>query len=136
MDRYGLVVQPTLDVVGHGPRRGVAVGWLQRHRLEANRLQCGGHVGIDSAWWRKVPLANPRGGFQDVRIGEWRLTGEQTIKRRPKAVNVGGRSKFVDPPRCLLRAHVLRSANRRAHLGVTRAAGGGGAQGWLVGLGR
>ena len=119
-DRF--VGQPPLDVPGEFRRRVVSVLGVECHRLEHDSLQGPWHLGLDLPWRREVASPDlPEHG--DDLIFERRPAGQEAVERRAEAVDVAQRAEQLQAALGLLRAHIGRSPDDRARLGLTAARG-------------
>ena len=108
--RHRLVGRPPFDVVGQRPAARVAVFGLRRHRLQADGLERGVDRRVDRSRTREIALADGSQDLADVVSLERRLAGEQAIKRRAQAVNVGTRAEPLEVAGRLLGAHIRRAS--------------------------
>jgi hypothetical protein len=114
-------------------RRRVAVFRLQRHRLEADRLQSRRHGWLDLARPWEVAVTDLLQHVGDRALRERRLPGQQGVKSCAQAVDIAGRPQLVELLRRLLGAHVPRRADGRAHLRGREAAARAGTKSALAG---
>ena len=113
--RHRLVGQPVLDVLGQGPRRGVAVLGPQRHRLQADRLQRRGDPAADLARAAGTRPARPRCSSSRRRRARRTAAGRSAGSRAsPPGCTRRWPAPALEPAGGLLRAHVRRRAQRRA----------------------
>ena len=108
MGGHRLVGQPVLQVFGQGPHRQIAILRLRRHRLQTDGLQRRRDLTADRARPNEAAAADLLQHSGDVVRFQRRATGEQRVKDRAQAVDVGGRPEPVSLSRGLLGAHVGR----------------------------
>ncbi len=109
-----LVGHPPLDVLGQRSYRGVAIRRLERHRLEADRLECRRNRTVHLTRGGKRPVPDPFQERDGVLAFEGSPIGQEDIQRGAQAVEIAAAIQVLQVPRRLLRAHVLRRAQRRA----------------------
>ena len=85
---HRLVGHPSLDVIGQGARRGVAIVGLGRHGLEADRLERLVDPGIKLAGRRELAADARHGGRGEIIALGRRLAGEQAVEGRAQAVDI------------------------------------------------
>ena len=89
--RHRLVGHPALDVLDQLPGRGVAVGGLERHRLQADRLERTVDRRFDLPRSRELAALHGSKHRADVvALDRW-LSGQQTVQRGAQAENVAAR---------------------------------------------
>src|SRR5438876_293098 len=82
---------------GESAGRLIAVRGLQGHRLEADRLQGGGHVGDNFARAGEFAELDVRQDQGHAGVAERGPAGEQAVERSAEAVDVAGGAEQVEP---------------------------------------
>jgi len=95
--------------------RAVSILGSQRHRLQTDSFQGGWNIRIQRAGLGEIALLHPLHDRGNVLPLEGRLSGQQTIERGAKTVDIAARAHQVGAPGGLFGAHVSRRAQRRAH---------------------
>ena len=110
------VGQPVFNVLGQGGRRGITILRFHRHGLQANRLQGPGNRRINLTRPRKISPTHLLQYIDDTAGGKRISVGQQGLKRRSQAVDVGGRPHNVQTPFGLLGTHVSGRTDHATHL--------------------
>ncbi len=106
--RNRLVGHPSIEIVGQGLGRGVAVLGLFGHGLQADGFQCFVEPGITLGRPWELPLLHGPQDNPDVFTLERRLAGQKAVERCAQTVNVGPRAQPVEVATGLFGAHVGR----------------------------